>query len=56
MVGQQCPNCKHLSEGENLSCDAFPAGIPQEILTGEFDHTNEYPGDNGIRFEPIDED
>jgi len=31
-------------------CDAFPDGIPDEILRQGFDHRNEYPGDNGIRF------
>ena len=36
-------------------CEAFPQGIPEEIWVGEFDHTKPYPGDNGIRFEPKDE-
>src|SRR3569832_1665235 len=37
-----------------LSCDAFPTGIPTEILTGAFDHREPHEGDNGVRFEPID--
>ena len=33
-------------------CEAFPQGIPDEIIRLGFDHRNEYPGDNGIRFVP----
>ena len=47
----QCLGCAHfhLTGG----CDAFPEEIPQAIFTGEHDHTQPYPGDNGIRFEPL---
>tara|TARA_R100000049_G_C1921140_1_gene66390 strand:- start:28 stop:186 length:159 start_codon:yes stop_codon:yes gene_type:complete len=34
-------------------CDAFPKGIPEEIGSGEHDHTKPFKGDNGIRFEHI---
>jgi hypothetical protein len=47
----QCIECLH-----NLGdwkCDAFPKGIPEEIATGEHDHTKPFKGDNGIRFEHI---
>ena len=37
-------------------CSAFNDGIPYEILTGENDHTKPYKGDNGIQFEPIEDD
>ena len=48
-----CDLCKHVRE--NDTCKAFPDGIPEDILTGEHDHTEPYPGDNGIQFEPIEE-
>lgn len=51
MMPQQCATCKHANV--DLTCTAFPDGIPAEILTGEFDHTEEYPGDNGARYEPM---
>lgn len=47
-ISTQCLECKHYI---GLStCEAFPDKIPQEIFDGTFDHINEYPGDNGIRF------
>jgi hypothetical protein len=36
-----------------LTCDAYEERIPVEIITGEHDHTEPFPGDNGIRFEAI---
>ena len=38
-------------------CKAYPKRIPEEIMTGLFDHTKPYPNakhptDNGIRYEP----
>lgn len=47
----QCTKCKHFKSG-TLTCDAFPKGIPKDILTGNFDHTKPHNGDNGIQFEP----
>ncbi len=37
----------------NCTCDAFPDGIPEEILFGPFDHTEPYPGDHGLRYSPL---
>ena len=45
-----CWSCKHYRE--NVTCSAFPKGIPAEILDSEFDHHNPIRGDHGIRFEP----
>jgi hypothetical protein len=32
---------------------AFPLGIPDEIRRGEHLHRKPFPGDGGIRFDPI---
>ncbi|MGV9772974.1 hypothetical protein [Streptosporangium sp. NPDC003464] len=31
-------------------CDAFPDKVPDAIFLGGFDHREEYPGDEGVRF------
>jgi len=49
MMTTQCKGCDHYLG--LLECEAFPYGIPEDILTGEFDHTEAYEGDNGLRFE-----
>lgn len=47
-----CSVCKnHI--GGTFNCKAFPKRIPDKILLGENDHTQPFPSDSGIQFEPI---
>jgi hypothetical protein len=53
-----CLDCAHFDQAEAIRsgkyrCKAFPLEIPQTILVNNADHKKPYPGDNGIRFEPI---
>lgn len=48
-----CWECKHLQAGGK--CKAFPNGIPEEFLSGDEQHTEPHPNDNGIQFEKVDE-
>lgn len=46
-----CNKCKHQNRG-TVTCKAFPDRIPREILSGRVDHSEPFPGDHGIQFEP----
>lgn len=57
LISVVCWKCKHLDvTKERKGCPAFPNGIPLEIWMGDNPHTEPYPGDNGIRFEPLRRD
>jgi len=56
MMGTDCFGCSRLDKwkrwGVAICCEAFPSGIPEEILTGQVSHTTPYPGDHGLLFDP----
>ena len=54
IVLSQCNFCKH--RGIRANCTAFPERIPKAIRTNQHDHRKPYPSDNGIRFEPVDDE
>lgn len=46
--GAQCKSCiRYFHSG----CEAFPDGIPEEIMRNQFLHHTPYPGDGGLLFE-----
>ena len=49
-----CLTCKHLKavRGEVPKCDAYPDGIPPEIILAKVVHDKPYAGDHGIQYEP----
>jgi hypothetical protein len=50
-LSEQCATCRRWTQ--NMQCEAFPDLIPEAIRTGEFDHTQPFDGDGGLRFDPI---
>lgn len=51
----QCYACRHLRGGDldaPETCDAFPAGIPDEVYDGVLDHRQPVDGDRGVRWAP----
>lgn len=50
-----CEFCKHFNEpgedDEQLTCEAYPNGIPFEIVANQLDHRQSLPGDNDVQFE-----
>jgi len=52
----ECATCKRLDRSELgryvKRCEAFPDGIPDEILFGDRQHRDPFPGDQGLLYEP----
>jgi len=49
---KSCITCKHFRG--DMSCAAYPGGIPWPILSGDVSHDKPRFDDNGIQFEPIE--
>lgn len=56
-VDSQCTSCTHLKTGHPWRCDAFPKGdgIPNDVKLNILDHRRAVPGDNGVRWEAVDD-
>ncbi len=52
----QCLDCNNFisRSGSLFLCKAFPEGIPADLLWNRVSHQENVPGDNGIRFEGIE--
>ncbi len=51
-----CFKCKHFREFQG-GCNAFPEGIPDEITSGENEHSKPLEGqENDIVFEPKEDE
>lgn len=49
----QCQMCaRYFGDSK---CQAFPGGIPDEVIRGPLDHTEPVAGDGGLRFRPLNE-
>jgi hypothetical protein len=48
----QCANCDRFNNEETMSnvCEAFPRGIPEEVILGQHDHKTAFGGERTDEF------
>ena len=52
-IAPLCESCRRFDmQGDGYSCEAFPDGIPEEIVMGEHDHREPFEGDGGLTYAP----
>lgn len=58
MLPPICLGCARFrkQDGNKFTCDAYPGGIPQEIISSQVDHREVFEGDHGLQFLPVDDD
>lgn len=47
-----CARLRKTAGGSGLVCEAYPEGIPVQIIRGQWDHRVSKPGDRGFQFVP----
>jgi len=50
-----CLTCAWFRPETQVTCDAFPKRIPEEIASGENRHEQRFPGDGGKIYHPMKE-
>lgn len=58
VLPKQCQLCQRFGnkaeyQGDVPVCEAFPQGIPEEILNGKNKHLTPFPGDHDLQFIPV---
>jgi len=51
-IGVYTEGDPEVCDSGELTCAAFPDGIPDAIKYDGFDHKRPYPGDHGITYKP----
>ncbi len=53
-LSPMCVDCEYFRGAKDGMCDAFPRKIPDKIWSGDLKHDKPFPGDQGIRFRPLE--